>query len=66
MKDKWCKKLKLENGKSISGGAARNVRIAAAGGMDNILYEVAHEAATLALHRADEILNPPKKMRLVK
>lgn len=69
MSDTWCKPLK-HNNKMIAGGAARNVRIAALGGMDAILQEVAFNAAFNAakdaVNRADEILNPPKKLRLVK
>lgn len=36
MKDNWCSAL-ISNGQKISGGAARNVRIKNAGGMDEIL-----------------------------
>lgn len=38
MKDSWCGKTTSKNGTPVSGGAARNVRIAAFnGGMDEIL-----------------------------
>lgn len=36
MKDSWCKPVLAKTGSVVSGGAARNVRIAAAGGMDEI------------------------------
>jgi hypothetical protein len=35
-KDSWGNQLELPNGKVISGGAAREARIAARGGMDRI------------------------------
>lgn len=35
--DKWCMPLKREGKPTISGGAARNVRIAESGGMDSIV-----------------------------
>jgi len=40
MKDKWCGKLTLANGRTISGGAARNRRIAQVGGMEAIIFKV--------------------------
>ena len=51
MKDSWCEKLPY-NGKDISGGAARYVRISRAGGMDNIIAGAvrwALECATAAV-----------------
>ena len=67
MKDKWCKKITLPDGRTVSGAAARNVLISQYGGMDKILHDVAISAATEALNRASEILNPPStKLRLVK
>lgn len=53
MTDSWCKPIKSKKGKVVSGGAARNVLIAASGGMDKILEEVAKEAAASALDRAN-------------
>lgn len=53
MTDSWCKPIKSKHGNVVSGGAARNVRIAASGGMDQIIEEVAKEAAASALDRAD-------------
>ncbi|SDY44083.1 hypothetical protein [Nitrosomonas sp. Nm33] len=53
MVDSWCESLRLPNGRKISGGAARNRRIADAGGMDCIVEEVARDAATRALARAN-------------
>ena len=48
MTDSWCKPIRSKNGFVVSGGAARNVRIATAGGMDTIVEEVAKEAAKAA------------------
>ena len=53
MKDSWCKPIWLENGKKVSGGAARNVRISAAGGMDQIIERAARDAAARALELAN-------------
>jgi len=39
MRDSWCKPVKAKTGNWVSGGAARNVRIAEAGGMDEILED---------------------------
>ena len=50
--DSWCKKTVSKNGTVVSGGAARNVRIAALGGMDTIVEDVARD--TLA--RAEAVL----------
>ncbi|TEW56598.1 hypothetical protein E2R68_00750 [Psychromonas sp. RZ22] len=36
-KDRWCNKLKRDGKPDLSGGAARNVRIANSGGMDSIV-----------------------------
>ena len=38
-KDCWCTPLKRRGKKTLYGGAARNVRIAACGGMDNIIAD---------------------------
>ncbi|MDN3441896.1 hypothetical protein QL898_09645 [Psychrobacter sp. APC 3279] len=35
--DKWCMPLERKGKSTISGGAARNVRIAESGGMDSIV-----------------------------
>lgn len=45
MKDSWCKQVIAKSGSMVSGGAARNVRIAASGGMDKIVETVATRAA---------------------
>jgi hypothetical protein len=52
MSDSWCAAM-FYRGKWISGGAARNVRIAAAGGMDAVLHEVAFNAGRDALIKAN-------------
>lgn len=53
MTDSWCKPIFSKNGTRVSGGAARNVRIAASGGMDRIIDDVAREAAAAAIERAN-------------
>lgn len=65
MSDSWCKPIRSKSGAVVSGGAARNVRIAAAGGMDTIVEEVASEAAKAALERAN-ISVRKANIRLVK
>lgn len=65
MTDSWCKPIRSKNGTVVSGGAARNVRIAAAGGMDTIVEEVAAEAAKAALERANMAVRKTN-IRLVK
>jgi hypothetical protein len=65
MSDSWCKQVLSKNGTLVSGGAARNVRIAASGGMDSIIEEVAREAATAALDRANRATRKAN-VRLVK
>lgn len=65
MTDSWCKPIRSKNGFVASGGAARNVRIATAGGMDTIVEEVAKEAAKAALDRAN-IAVRKANIRLVK
>ena len=62
MTDSWCKPIRSKNGFVVSGGAARNVRIATAGG---IVEEVAKEAAKAALDRAN-IAVRKANIRLVK
>ena len=53
MTDPWCAPVMASNGNRVSGGAARNVRIAASGGMNRIIDSVAREAAESALQRAN-------------
>ena len=53
MKDLWCKPILSRNGNRVSGGAARNVRISQAGGMDKIITDAAADAARLALERSE-------------
>ncbi len=65
MSDSWCKPVLSKNGTLVSGGAARNVRIAASGGMDRIIDEVAREAATAAIDRANRATRKAN-IRLVK
>lgn len=63
--DSWCKTIKSKHGNLVSGGAARNVRLAASGGMDKIIEEVAKEAAASAFDRADRAVRKGH-LRLVK
>lgn len=54
MNDSWCKTL-FYRGRILTGGAARNVRISASGGMDEIIKNIATQvwnAATLAANKA--------------
>jgi hypothetical protein len=37
--DPWCTPIIADNGKRVSGGAARNVRIKRGGGMDQIISD---------------------------
>lgn len=53
MMNSWCKPVPAKTGNVVSGGAARNVRISDAGGMDRIIDQVAHSAARQALELAD-------------
>jgi hypothetical protein len=52
-----------KNGNIVSGGAARNVRISAMGGMDEIIAQVASN--TLELANANVRKNNRSKIRLV-
>jgi hypothetical protein len=66
--DSWCRKVRAKNGNVVSGGAARNVRIASGGGMDNIVEQVARDAARRALELVDAEAhqrNMRPKLRLV-
>ncbi len=65
MSDSWCKPVLSKNGTVVSGGAARNVRIAASGGMDKIVEEVAREAATAAIDCANRATRK-ENIRLIK
>lgn len=46
--DSWCAKVVSKNGTVVSGGAARNVRIAALEGMDSIVEAVTRDALARA------------------
>lgn len=47
-KDSWCQPIRSSHGNRVSGGAARNVRIAYLGGMDEIISVVARQTLELA------------------
>lgn len=46
--DAWCKPLRTQSGLVLYGGAARNVRIKARGGMEQIIHDVTEHALYLA------------------
>lgn len=65
MNDSWCRPVRAKSGAVVSGGAARNVRIAASGGMDTIVEDVASRAARDAFERAEvAIRNQRRQPRL--
>ncbi|WP_031598874.1 hypothetical protein [Ferrovum myxofaciens] len=66
--DAWCRPVRAKTGQLVFGGAARNVRIAAAGGMDAIVLRIAKNAAREAFEQADEAVRSSQyraKLRLV-
>lgn len=69
MRDNWCAPIRAKSGAVVSGGAARNVRIARGGGMDAILDEVAKNAAREMLDRVNAAVQnnrPRPNLRLVR
>ena len=58
--DSWCRPVISRHGNRVSGGAARAVRIADLGGMDEIVEGVARD--TLA--RADEVASKRSRSKL--
>lgn len=46
--DPWCSPLVLEDGTRISGGAAREKRLKAVGGVDQLLRDTLDNASRLA------------------
>lgn len=68
MQDSWYSRITAETGNSVTGAAACQVRIKAAGGMDKLAQEIAYEAAQAALQRVNSTTQQPKKphLRLVK
>lgn len=64
MRDSWCRPIRAKSGCRVSGGAARNVRIAASGGMDVIVQRVAARAAREALDEATAAVARQRKPRL--
>jgi hypothetical protein len=61
MSDSWCQPIRDKSGTVVSGGAARNVRIAGSGGMDAIVTRVAAKAAREALEEATAGVMPVRK-----
>lgn len=64
--DTWCKPMRAKNGLMVYGGAARNVRIAARGGMNNIIMEMAIRATEDAFKMANDAANRNWRIRRVK
>ena len=50
-KDPWCAKLIMKDGTQISGGAAREARLKAAGGVEAVLRDMFEKASALASTR---------------
>jgi|GEM_PF-4743198 len=50
-KDPWCAKLIMEDGRQIAGGAAREARLKAAGGVETVLRDMFDRASALASAR---------------
>lgn len=48
--DSWCVALKLKDGRTISGGAAREARLKAVGGVEALLRKVLDEATAGAIN----------------
>jgi len=66
--DSWCRPVRAKTGTVVSGGAARNVRIAAAGGMDEIVDRIARNAAREAFEHAETAVSQRRarpRLRLV-
>ncbi|WP_318517641.1 hypothetical protein [Photobacterium leiognathi] len=57
--DSWCMPLKRNGKPTISGGAARNVRIAESGGIDSIVANAVNFALNQANLIAGSIPNRP-------
>jgi hypothetical protein len=58
--DSWCQPLRQTNGRTLYGGAARNVRIARFGGMDEIVADVVRSTIEKAEARASAAINADK------
>lgn len=52
MKDNWCRTYVMPDGTRVSGSAAREARIKAAGGMDNICREIGKDAGEFAARKS--------------
>lgn len=64
MSDSWCAKVKAKSGIIVFGGAARNVRIAECGGMDQIIEAVAGRAAEDAIRMANEVVTKNRRNQI--
>lgn len=49
--DPWCRKLVFDDGSSCSGGAAREARLAAVGGVEELLRTTLQNADAIARRR---------------
>lgn len=50
--DPWCSPITLDNGTKISGAAAREKRIKAVGGVDQVLRDILENATNIASKKA--------------
>ncbi len=64
--DTWCRPVRTKSGLTVYGGAARNVRISASGGMDKIIMKAAIRAAEDVLQMADDAIRKNLRIRRVK
>lgn len=64
--DTWCKPVRAKSGLTVYGGAARNVRIAAGGGMNEIIMKSAIRAAEDALQMTNDAIHRNLRIKRVK
>ncbi|MDO8329803.1 MAG: hypothetical protein Q7T36_04960 [Fluviicoccus sp.] len=64
MSDSWCQPF-WDGDKWLYGGAARNARIALAGGVQKICHDVATDAAHQALLRVEKAAKIARKNNVV-
>jgi hypothetical protein len=50
--DPWCSQITLDDGTKVSGGAAREMRIKAVGGIDKLLRDTLEIATNIASKKA--------------
>lgn len=59
MSDSWCEPF-WDGNQWLYGGAARNARLSAGGGMEKIIKEVATNAAAMAINAVNQAQNAHK------